>query len=179
MFSLIVATDINNGIGRNNSIPWRHNEDMRKFKLLTQGNVVVMGRRTWESLPVRPLSNRVNIIISTTLKDSDFRDGKEDVVVFPSIDQMIRFRRGLPFGDKWYNKEWFIIGGATLYNYFLTNQIFLEFIYRTRINTDYNCDTFLKKEPDDSAMSGWKTILLKEWNDATYFEMEKKKNNQT
>jgi hypothetical protein len=88
---------------------------------------------------------------------------------------MIRFRRGLPFGDKWYNKEWFIIGGATLYNYFLTNQIFLEFIYRTRINSNYNCDTFLKKEPDDSARSRWKTILLKEWNDATYFEMEKRK----
>jgi dihydrofolate reductase len=174
MFSLIVATDINNGIGRDYAIPWHHREDMRNFKRLTQGNVVVMGRKTWESLPVRPLSNRVNIIISTTLNDSDFRDGKEDVMVFPSIDQMIRFRRGLPLGDKWNYKEWFIIGGATLYNYFLTNQIFLEFIYRTRLKTDYNCDTFLDNEPDVSVRSEWKTILLKEWDDATYFEMEKK-----
>jgi dihydrofolate reductase len=144
---------------------------MRNFKRLTQKNVVVMGRRTWESLPTRPLPDRVNIIISSTLNDSDFRNGNEDIVVFPSVDQMIRFRRGLPSDDKWYTKEWFIIGGATLYNYFLTNQRFLDSIYWTRLKTDYNCDTFLDRDPDSNGRK-WKTILLKRWDDATYLEMK-------
>ena len=147
-FSLIVCTDIKNGIGKNGCIPWKLPQDMRNFKYLTTNQIVVMGRKTWESLPVQPLPNRVNIIISNTLNEfaPQFSEYKEDVLVFPTIDQMVRFRMGLP-EDDWYNqREWFIIGGSSLYNHFLSppHINLLNKIYWTTLYRNSDCDTLLK-----------------------------------
>ena len=60
-FSIIVALNEKNGIGLNNKIPWKCPEDLRWFRYITENNIIVMGRKTWESLPHRPLKNRINI----------------------------------------------------------------------------------------------------------------------
>jgi dihydrofolate reductase len=65
MIALIAAFDKDRAIGRNGTIPWKIDEDMKRFKDLTVGNVVVMGRRTFEDIG-RPLPNRLNIVISNT-----------------------------------------------------------------------------------------------------------------
>lgn len=65
MLTLIAARDRNGAIGRNNDIPWRAPEDLAFFQRETTGGAVVMGRRTWNSLPVRPLKNRLNLVISS------------------------------------------------------------------------------------------------------------------
>lgn len=150
LFSLVVCTDIKNGIGRGNGIPWHLPEDLRNFKKLTQNNIVVMGRNTWDSLPIRPLPNRTNIIISSSLKpynefgQSIGGNGRDDVVIFRSLDELIFARRN--YMNCIAEKKWFIIGGATLYNYFLRpNQLdLLDAIYWTQLHEDYHCDTVLK-----------------------------------
>ena len=168
--------DIKNGIGRNNSIPWHLPADMKNFKRLTKGNVVVMGRKTWESLPVRPLPGRTNIIISSTLKDSQFHELRDDVLVFPSLDKMIQFRNGLPDNDLFNRREWFVIGGATIYNYFLQRLHLLNSIYWTKINMNYHCDTALDIDVDDLPV-GWVEVtsdytrgLNKKMEEAAFYQ---------
>lgn len=65
MLTLIAARDRNGAIGKDNDIPWRAPEDLAFFQRETTGGAVVMGRRTWESLPFRPLKNRQNLVVSS------------------------------------------------------------------------------------------------------------------
>ena len=69
MFNVIVAHDNKNGIGLNNKLPWYLQKDMNMFKDMTMNNVVIMGKNTWLSLPIKPLPKRINIVVSTTLED--------------------------------------------------------------------------------------------------------------
>lgn len=64
MISLVVARARNGAIGKDNTIPWHIPEDMRLFQRETLGSAIVMGRLTWESLPVKPLKSRMNIVVS-------------------------------------------------------------------------------------------------------------------
>ena len=86
MTNLIWAQSTSGVIGRDGGIPWRVPEDMARFKELTLGHTVVMGRRTWESLPVgfRPLPGRRNIVVT---RNPDYRADGADVVT--SVDQAV------------------------------------------------------------------------------------------
>ncbi|WP_375175706.1 dihydrofolate reductase [Pseudooceanicola sp.] len=64
MITLIVARDRNHAIGRDGTIPWHLPGDLRMFQRETTGGALIMGRATWESLPVKPLKNRLNIVVS-------------------------------------------------------------------------------------------------------------------
>ena len=64
MISIIVAVSENLGIGRNNELLWHISEDLKRFKKLTFGKTVIMGKKTWESLPRRPLQGRKNIVLT-------------------------------------------------------------------------------------------------------------------
>ena len=71
-FKLIVAVDKNNGIGKNNKIPWYFSEDLKYFAKMTKGggnNAIIMGRKTYESIGNYPLPKRTNIIISSSYKN--------------------------------------------------------------------------------------------------------------
>ena len=76
---LILACDLNGGIGYKNKLPWYIPLDLKRFKNLTQNGVVVMGRKTWESLPKKPLPKRVNVVVSKTLQPLD------EAIVLPNI----------------------------------------------------------------------------------------------
>ena len=65
MLTLMAARDRNGAIGKDNDIPWRAPEDLAFFQRETTGGAVIMGRRTWESLPVKPLKNRLNLVVSS------------------------------------------------------------------------------------------------------------------
>ena len=97
MKGILVAVSPEGIIGKDNSIPWHYSADLKRFKRLTLGKTVIMGRRTWESLPVKPLPDRRNIVITQSLLDS--------VECFPSIDNAL----GTCEGDVWF------IGGAGIY----------------------------------------------------------------
>ena len=109
-FDIVVAHDLNNGIGINNELPWKCAPDMEYFKNLTseqqldQLNTVIMGRKTWDSIPTkfRPLSNRTNIIISKTIKEA------------PGAIIATSFEEALSKADP--KSKVFVIGGAQIYN---------------------------------------------------------------
>ncbi len=126
-FSLILATDYRGGIGKNGGLPWHIPCDLQNFKALTVHNVVVMGRHTWNSLPVRPLPHRTNIVVSQGTID--------DVLLQRTLDP---------------HKEWFVIGGSRLYSWFLERPEFIQRIYWTQLDEDYNCDTFLSQKHIDT-----------------------------
>ena len=103
--TLVAAVAENGVIGRDGALPWRLSADLRRFREITTGHHVVMGRRTWESIG-RPLPNRTNVVLS---RDPFFRPDDEAVVVEPSIEDAIARARGA--GET----ELFVIGGAEVY----------------------------------------------------------------
>lgn len=116
MINLIVACDPTGIIGVNGKLPWHIPEDLKRFKELTMGNTMIMGRKTWESLPdnVRPLPGRCNIVLSnsdTWSCDTKPKSHHElELMDAYSIDEAIKLsQRHHP------EKEIFIIGGASVY----------------------------------------------------------------
>lgn len=107
MVTIIVAINKNNVIGCNNSIPWKNKEDLNFFKNTTTNNIVIMGRKTFESIG-KTLPNRINIVISKTLS------GNSKDLYFCSSPL-----KALELAKKFFNKEIFIIGGETIYKEFL------------------------------------------------------------
>tara|TARA_A200000113_G_scaffold221083_2_gene232323 strand:+ start:2512 stop:3039 length:528 start_codon:yes stop_codon:yes gene_type:complete len=134
IFKSIIAWCEKGGIGLRGSIPWTLKSDLRRFAKLTRGdgnNAVLMGRKTWESLPYKPLKYRHNIIISTTLKKVP-----DNCSVFNSLNDAVSFCGNNTFKDVW------IIGGSSIYDE-AARTLPLEEIYVTEITKDYRCDTFV------------------------------------
>lgn len=128
MIALIAAHSANRVIGNKGKIPWHLPEDFKLFKKYTLGNTVIMGRKTWESLPekVRPLPERENIIVSTTLKHI------EGAQVFDSLEKALEYAKTL-------NKDIFIMGGASLYEKAIN---FVDKMYLSEVYMECEGDTF-------------------------------------
>ena len=123
--SLIVAMSRNHAIGLNGHMPWHLSADLKRFKRLTQGYPIVMGRKTFEAIG-RPLPGRTNIVIS---RNPDLKvDG---CLVFTDIDSAL-----VAVADA---MQVFIIGGATLYQAMLHRA---NDLYLTLIDRDFEGDTF-------------------------------------
>jgi len=108
---MIVAVNGQNIIGLGNTIPWFHKGDLKFFKEKTTGNVVIMGRKTWESLPakMRPLPDRVNMVVSSTCP-WDAAAPPANCWWAPSVDAVVGTAKELyPSKDVWF------IGGARIY----------------------------------------------------------------
>ena len=90
--SIVVAMALDRAIGKDNKLLWRLSDDLKRFKELTTGHAILMGRRTYESLPNGALPNRRNIVISRTLTSLP------DAEVFPSMDEAIKRKRSLSSG---------------------------------------------------------------------------------
>lgn len=131
-FNTIVAYDSKFGIGKDGKIPWDIPTDLYRFKQLTTGNVVIMGRKTYESIG-KPLNNRINIIISKTLK----LENTENLYFFNDIIEAFKFASSI-------KKTKFVIGGQNIYKWFLDNNL-ITTEYVTKIYYDYNCDVFYPK----------------------------------
>ena len=138
-FKLIVAHDLNKGIGLNGNIPWYIKQDLQFFNKITTSNnnsinnVVIMGRKTWESIPIsnRPLKNRLNLILSTTIEISN-----NNTKTFKNINKLNEYLINLDSSKH----NYFVIGGESIYNYFLNN-CKISYIYITKIYSNFNCNT--------------------------------------
>ena len=121
--NVIAAIDTNGLIGLNGSIPWYCPEDLKRFKALTNGHTVIMGRKTWDSLPFKPLPHRRNVIVSA---NSDyFADpigDNQNVSDAYSLDDALRG-----------NDTYFVIGGQRLYEeaIHLADRVYLTRIHAT------------------------------------------------
>ena len=120
--ALAVACDLGNVIGNKGEIPWQGKvrSDMKRFRTITQGHSVVMGRKTWESIPLkfRPLPLRQNIVITRNL---DFRVDDPQVIIIHSLEEAI---------EKAKSVKMFVIGGAEIYKLALpiADEIYLTVI---------------------------------------------------
>lgn len=128
MITIIAAIDLERCIGKNGKIPWRIPSDLKRFKTLTIGHAIIMGRKTYESLPdnYRPLPDRFNIVLSKGLP----RRNSENLAIVRSMNEALALS----------SKEVDIIGGAEIYRQGLA---FAERIYLTEVQTiTENGDTF-------------------------------------
>lgn len=127
LIHIIVAIDDNGGIGKDGGLLFHNKEDMKQFKDKTMGHAVVMGRKTFDSLPGGPLEGRTNIVLT---KDSELpgcfcKSSMKDLIEY--IEQRS-------------DSNIFIIGGASVYNQFLE---YADIIHLTRFHTTKEADTFL------------------------------------
>jgi dihydrofolate reductase len=126
--SIIAAIDSKGGIGKNNKLLWYIPQDLARFKKLTQNHPVIMGRKTYESLPVKPLPKRTNIIIT-----SNHQFNAPDCTVCTSIEEALEKAKEID------NQEIFIIGGAQIYAQSIK---FATKLYLTLVDGDFQADTF-------------------------------------
>lgn len=120
---IIVAMSNNNVIGINNKLPWHLSDDLKRFKSLTQGNQIVMGRKTFESIG-RPLPNRNNIIITR-----DLNSKIEGVKIISKIED-------IPYSE---DQKTFIIGGGEIYSQTIN---LCDELFITQINSEIQGDTY-------------------------------------
>ena len=145
MLMMIFACDLNGVIGKNGDLPWRQSTDLQFFKKTTLGKTVVMGRKTWDSLPF-PLPGRRNIVIS--------RSNRDNVEVM-SIEEV----RGLAKTD-----DLFVIGGGEIYSIFIEES---NVIYRTIIDSKIeDGDTFAPEiNPEDFSLESEEIVKAGENDD--------------
>lgn len=132
----ILAHDDKNGIGKNGSMPWPHNkEDMKWFRDQTRWGIVVMGRKTWESIGSVSLKDRYNIVISSS---PEFIKGNPDEIFSGDLMTYLHEKeRQAPHRKIW------VIGGANIYEQCIP---FCDNLYLSHIKGDYDCDTFVNLE---------------------------------
>jgi len=149
----ILSADLNWGIGYKGKLLQRVPEDMKFFRRMTTGKVVVMGRETFESLPGRqPLKDRVNIVLS---KKGNFDN--EGLIVARSLDELFKLL------DNYSSDDVFVIGGQSVYTQLLP---YCTEIYVTRFEKAFEADRFF---PDLDRLDNWE--LVSESDPCIYNEM--------
>ena len=146
-FNIIAAMDFNHGIGFQGSLPWDFKGDLKFFRTMTKTYPLIMGRKTWESLPVKPLPNRENIVISRS-------------------NEMNSFQKAL---DYCWNKNQnpFVIGGSSLYEEAIKHPS-LDGLFLTLIHGSYDCDVFFPQIPKNI-----KVVATEHYVDYSIFIMNK------
>ena len=155
-FSIIVASDEKGGIGKDGDLPWRIPGDLKYFKEITtkssstkaaeanKKNAVIMGRKTWESIPskFRPLPGRLNVVLSTTMEDVA---GDDVLVVNGDLEKALSLLTESPYLDS--IDRVFVIGGASIYKNALENKkLPLHHVFITRVKGDHGCDVSIDFE---------------------------------
>lgn len=152
MISIIAAVSENGVIGVDNKLPWYIPDDLKRFKNLTKDNVVIMGRKTYESIG-KPLPDRINIVVSRNKNLS-----------IPGCIVVNSFEQAIKKANK--NKDVFIIGGGEIYNKGIN---YAQKIYLTKVHQEVKGDTtFPKIDPD----FGWTEVEKEEKEGFSYITYE-------
>jgi dihydrofolate reductase len=134
LISIIVAIAGNNAIGKDNNLLWHLSDDLKRFKKITIGHNIIMGKKTYESLPVKPLPKRTNIVIT-----DDPHDKYEGCITVYSIEEAMDFCND--------QQESFIIGGGSIYRQFLP---LADKLYITKVHKDFEADVYFPEiDPDE------------------------------
>lgn len=136
---MIVAMTQTRGIGYKGDIPWNHPEDLRRFRKITGHSPLIMGRKTWESLPIHPLPNRMNIVM--TRHPEELHMQCDGMITVSSSGEAIQVAKS-------YGSTAWVIGGQAVYETFINHPL-LDMIYTTVIPGDYKCDTFFTEIPPE------------------------------
>lgn len=166
--SIIAAIGKNRELGKDNKLLWYIPEDFKRFKTLTSGHPIIMGRKTWESLLLKPLPNRTNIIITQNLNfkaqnyplRSEANSSKlktRDLLSVNSLEQAIDVAKKVSGAE-----EVFIIGGGQIYEQAIKKGL-ADKLYLTIVDGDFDADTFF---PDYSQFK--KVVFEKEGKSEKY-----------
>ena len=155
MLSIIVAKAKNNVIGKNNELIWKLPEDLKRFKQLTTGHTIIMGRKTFESLG-RVLPNRKHIIFS---QNPDFKVNDENVEIVHSMLQIQEY-----IEDK---EEHFVIGGAMIYNLLMP---YVTKMYVTQIDKEFEGDAFFPRIDENKWEVVERTEVMEDENSHLKYE---------
>ena len=130
--SLIVAVSENGVIGKNNDLIWYLPRDLNYFKRVTEGHIVIMGRKNYESIPekYRPLPKRTNVIVT-----------RQQAYQAPDCKLVSSVEEGLDLARELQEKSPFIIGGGQIYQYAL-DQDLIDTLYITEVHHEFEGDTF-------------------------------------
>lgn len=165
--NMIAALDAANGIGKDGTIPWNHKEDLRFFKKMTKGKTLIVGRKTYETLPESLINDPYrSFIVVSRLSGENYSSSLEDALEYAMTQP----------------NDVFIIGGSKLYTSALALKT-LEFdkIYLTRIDHVYECDTHLemdlfdyklvKKEKIDFEHNSWIETYVPQNDEQDYLDL--------
>ncbi|MEA2572110.1 MAG: dihydrofolate reductase [Acidobacteriota bacterium] len=147
--AILVAVATNGVIGRDNGLPWRLSNDLKRFKTLTMGHHMIMGRRTFDSIGGRPLPGRPTIVVT---RNENFAAG--GVQHASSVEEAIAMAAS--------DEEIFICGGAAIYEQAMPRT---DIMYITRVHAEPEGDTFF---PEFDDVNEWKLV------DAEHFEADEK-----
>ena len=163
MISAIVCVDENWGIGSNGDLLVHIPEDMKLFKELTNNSMVVMGRKTYDSLQIKPLPDRINIVITSNIDNKNCLEARTDGSICMSMET---FKNELPNYSSLLPWDIWVIGGASIYNELLP---YCEQVYITKVFNSYdNVDTYF---PNIYNIPEWEIIWeseIKEYNGVKY-----------
>jgi dihydrofolate reductase len=165
--NLIVAHSLNRVIGSDGGIPWTVPEDLKFFSTMTQNSIIIMGRKTFESLPNGPLKNRVNIVITKNVIDND-------KVIFANMDNVFNI---IEEQQKICKRKVFVIGGSDIYKLFFN---YCDMVYVTLIHMEINGDIKFPYDMNEFVKNGifkigFKGDVLRSKKDVDYqfFTFEK------
>lgn len=141
MISIIVAVSEDWGIGKDNELLWNISEDLKRFKRLTSGNTIIMGKKTWESLPARPLPGRKNIVLTDDPKEHI----ESSFTAYSIEDALSKCEKG---------GEIFVIGGGSVYRQFMpiADRLYITHVHKKAPadvyfpEIDHNIWKIIKKE---------------------------------
>jgi dihydrofolate reductase len=137
MITIIAAAGSNNELGKDNDLVWHLPKDFKRFKKLTTGHHIIMGRKTFQSFP-KPLPNRVHIVIT---RNTDYHP--EGAIIVHSMTEALEISKN--------DSQIFIIGGGEIYQ---LGMKIADKIELTRVNSSFDADTFFPEIPSE----GWKLI---------------------
>lgn len=138
----VVAMSQNRAIGKNNELPWHISDDLKHFKKLTDGGIVIMGRKTFESMGSKPLPNRTNFVITTNL---DYESEHDNVIIFHNLDDALTQAASLAHG-KGLDMIW-VIGGEKIFEQAM---LFTDRLEVTHVDTVIdNANAFYPQIDDD------------------------------
>ena len=169
MFTILVAYDENRVIGNEGRLPWDLPKDLKLFKERTLDNIVIMGRKTWESLPVKPLPKRLNIVVSKSWNEKLEKSGKweySEFYVRPSLEKACFFAR-LRAESYIPKKEIYIIGGAMIYEAALNSGL-VDKIIVSKIHGVHEGDVYFPELSE-----GWNHSKLEEYDGFDLLEYSK------
>jgi dihydrofolate reductase len=158
---IIVSTDENGLIGNNGKLPWHIPEELKLFKQVTMGNPIIMGRKTWESLPKKPLPGRFNIVLS---KSMPF--GYQDSQTYVANEWMAALGAA-EIHSQLDSNAILIIGGAQIYKEALENN-YVDSIILSEVKGKYDGDTYFPKIDE----AKWRKKLISSHDQFIVYEYE-------
>lgn len=127
--AVIAAYDLDRGIGKGGKLPWHIPEDLQRFKRITEGSIVIMGRKTFESLPTGPLPGRLNVVVTRNK-----RWQADGTLVAHNLNQAIQFTQGVA--------RQFVIGGQDLFEEAIGQA---GYAYLTEVQGYFGCDRYFPR----------------------------------